>query len=220
MMQRILLALVLLVPMSATAQANTLKAHGGPTQTQVESLPADAANWYVSVMGDPSDPEFRKVTAWFQTNPELMKLARRTHYSAMTTNSRLYRARYAKTVPTLPCIRVQSPDGKVLCQLSGDNIPLTSAACYRAIRHHCLRCQPAPQPNIHYHIHKQEPQPKTPRPEPKTPFEDSIDNSIIKSDEPAVEEPSWEPPIWLLILLGLSALGAGVGLEWRKSTVA
>ena len=213
-MQRILLALVLLVSMSATTQANVLKAHGGPTQTQVEALPADAANWYVSVMGDPTDSEFRKVTSWFQTNPELMKLARRTHYSAMTTKSRLYRARYAKTVPSLPCIRVQSPDGKVLCQLSGDNIPLTSVACYRAIRNHCLRCRPAPQPqpNIHYHIHKQEPQL-----EPETPFEDPIDDSIIKSDEP--EEPSWEPPIWLLILLGVSALGVGVGLEWRKSTV-
>ena len=214
-MNRIVILLALLLPLTATASANELKAHGGPASAQVQALPADASQWYVSVMGNPSDPEFQKLTRWFKTDPNLSKLAAKTHYSAIPATSKLYQARYAATVPKLPCVRIQAPTGKVLCQLSGDNIPVSSAACWRALRHHSYRCQPQtqPQPNIHYHIHKQEKPAPDPVPD-SAPFDDTV---VDETDEPSGDAP-WEAPIWLICLLGAVALAVGVGVEWKRSS--
>lgn len=206
-MKNLILCLALLVAtiVPTTLCADTLKAHGGPMQ--VENLPADANNWYVSVMGNPSDPEYQKLVQWFQTNPQLQTLADRTHYSVIPSTSQLYRKRYAPTAATLPCVRVQTADGTVLCQLSGDNIPATSPAMYSAIKTYCLRrCDPSPQPNIHYHIHKTEPEAK-PEPKPETPFE----------DEP-LPTPAEDKPLWpWLIVVGVVSIVVGVAHEWRKS---
>jgi hypothetical protein len=199
-----------LATLSTASYADSLKAHGGPVTNRVETLPADADNWYVSVMGDPSDPEYQKVVAWFQTNPQLQTLADRTHYSVIPATGAMYRQRYASTVPALPCVRVQTADGTVLCQLSGDNIPATSPAMYQAVKSYCIRrTTPAPQPNIHYHF-QVEPKPTPdPVPPPKKPFED---------DEPVAEDKPAELPLWpWLVGAGVLSLAIGVGHEWRKS---
>ena len=114
-----------------------------------------------------------------------------------------WQGRYAKGTPKVPCVRIQSADGKVMYQVCGQNIPMSADALDRAIRTGIFRrrrCCPSPQP---------QPQP-VPDPEPQP-----LDH--VGPPDVAPEPASNMPPFWLLgVLLTLGA-GAGVANKWKET---
>jgi hypothetical protein len=212
-MIRVLFSLTLLAivatacPCWANDQADELKADAEfgvkYAKQRVFNLPADESKWYVSVIGSPTDAKYRMLNRWFDSHPSLKHLKAQTHFHQIATTSTMYRSRYAKGTPKVPCVRIQSADGKVMYQVCGQNIPMSADALDRAIRAGVFRrrrCRPSPQP---------QPQP-VPDPEPQP-----LDH--VGPPDVAPEPANNMPPFWLLgVLLTLGA-GAGVANKWKET---
>lgn len=211
-----LLASVACMPADATEWR--CDADGGVkfTTERVVDLPQDQERWYCSILGHPADPQFQQLCRWFDADAELNRIKRGTHFSVIDTTSLMYRHRYRNSTGLLPCLRVQDSTGKVVYQVSGRNIPLTSEALCNSIRSSCLRRRVQPQPT------------PRPRPQPVNPdmnihyhFSSPDDKTPDKEEQPDVFEPS-EPQqgsgwVWILVGAGLAAVLTGVAYEWRKS---
>lgn len=132
---------------------------------------------YVTVMGVQGEPKYEACKMAFTANMRV-----NVHYSEMNTESGMFKNRYAATVPALPCVRVQSPDGTVLFQKSGPSLDVASiqAGCRPF-------CKPQPKP--------------TPAVEPKLEPETSTPQADVQAD---VEADGPNP-----LLLGLLAVGGG-----------
>ena len=72
-------------------------------------------------------PATRKSSGWFDSNPSLAKLKTQVHFCPVTTNTPIYPERYAGNVKGLPTVRMQKPDGTVVYEGAGKDIPLTAA---------------------------------------------------------------------------------------------
>ena len=200
-MKHILLSLVCLLSMSSGVFAiqNGVK----HTQERVITLPQDQGKWYVSLFGDPNDPKFQLLQQWFQLHSGLDNLRGQTHFNVYPTTSTRYQ-RYAKTLPGLPCIRVQNSEGVVASEFWNEYIPMSGESLYQGIRGDlqdkaswgCLRrrrCRPKPQPT---------PEP-VPTPEP----------ILAPVDTPPVLAPEPQKPSFPWLLAVLSALaGGGLGV--------
>jgi hypothetical protein len=177
------------------------------TQERVITLPQDQGQWYVSVFGNLTDTKYKQVKEWFRSHPGLINLRGQVHYNEYIENGPRYQ-RYAKTMPGLPCIRVQNSKGKVISEFWGEYIPLSSASLYRGICKdmskvkavktggplRCLKRKCCPNRN------PPEPEP-TPEPTPTTDTPPVVDT-------PPVTQGSFP---WLL--LGLSIVtGGGIGV--------
>ena len=176
-------------------------------QERIVTLPQDQATWYLSLFGDTNDPIFQELKAWFKTNEGLANLKKQVHYNEYTTDQVRY-DRYAKSMPGLPCIRVQNGEGVVTSEHWKDNIPMSSKALFQGIcgdlkdktswgclrRRRNDRCNPQPQP-------QPEPQPEPPPDLPIGP------PKIQPEPEPEPEAPGF--PWGLTILSAL--IGGGVG---------
>ena len=172
---------------------------------RVISLPQDQQKPYVTVFGDPHDEQFRQLVTWFDRHETLNDLKRKSHFATMPTDSTMFATRYASTVNQLPCIRIQSASGEVLCQLSGGNIPLSPEAMANCIDTTLRRrnAQPSPQPNLNYHLHYNMPD----------------DKPDSKPDQPDVfvkEASMFDVPTWAFFALGITAMVAGVAVQWVK----
>lgn len=218
-MKNVLLALAVLASSVGAACAKDYRcdANGGVyyTTSRVVDLPQDQSRWYVTVIGDTSNPQFNQITSWFNTHPELRKLASNTHYSVMDTNSAMYRGRREQSAqyapPSLPCIRIQDQSGQVVYQVSGRNIPLSPEALVNSMQATCFGCLRDRRPlqsspyNLHYHFQVQpEQQAVTPK------EEDKIEDVFNKGDAMFVI------PTWAYFVIGIIMLSVGIGVQWVK----
>lgn len=95
--------------------------------------PQDQGMWYVSVFGTETDAKYQQLTSWFKSNEGLKALRDQTHYNEYTTDQVRFK-RYEKSLPGLPCIRIQDEKGKVRSEYWSENIPITVEALYQGIR--------------------------------------------------------------------------------------
>jgi hypothetical protein len=185
------------------------------TQERVIDLPQDGGNWYLSVYGDPDDPRYIQLKQWLYTNSVLVDFRKQTHYNGISSKHPRYQ-RYAKTMPGLPCIRLQNSKGVVVSEFWDDNIPMTSEALVQGIKGDmqdkaswgCLRKRrnpsPCPTPDTN----------PTPKPQPvptpiDTPPKFEPDPEPDKEVGPAPEPKPGFP--WGLALLS-AVIGGIVGV--------
>ena len=202
-MKRFLMILVLLaIPCVALADV----------QERV-SPPNDAGAWYVSVFGDPTDAKFQQLKSWFGTHEGLKALREQVHYNEYASDQLRFK-RYEKTLPGLPCVRMQNEKGQVKSEFWSDNIPITSDALYRAMRSDlqnkaewglfrkrrgCPNNQPAPTP--------------TPPAKPPAPAKPPVGPPVLPPD-PEPEAPGF--PFLLAVLSTLIGAGIGVAQGYKK----
>jgi hypothetical protein len=202
-MKRFLLILVLLLALPFGAMAGV--------QERI-APPQDQGAWYVSVFGDPTDAKFQQIKGWFKTHEGLKYLRDQVHYNEYASDQLRFK-RYEKTLPGLPCVRMQNEKGKVISEYWADNIPITSEALYLGMRgdlqnkaEGCLfgkrRRRSCPNRN-----------PPTPPPTPPVapPPTPPVGPPVLPPDP---EKPGFP---WILAVLS-TLVGAGIGVAqgWQK----
>jgi len=125
------LCLLALFGVVAPCLADTV--NGVLAEERVVNLPQDSAKWYVSVVGSANDARYNGVVGWFSTNTNLKKLKDQVHFCQVTSDTAIYKDRYAANVKGLPTVRVQKPDGVVVYEASGKNLPMTAEGLYGVI---------------------------------------------------------------------------------------
>jgi hypothetical protein len=193
--------------------------NGVLAEERVVNLPQDQGKWYISVVGNATDPRYNEIVGWFDNNAGLKKLRNQVHFCPVTSDTAIYQSRYAANVKGLPTVRMQKPDGIVVYEAAGKNIPMTAAGLNGALagavsnaqglrpvlpwrREMERRCPgpcPNPQPN---------PQPQ-PDPEPQ-PIDDGGPPIL---DDPPVESTL---PWGLLPLLCVAGLAVGIACGYGK----
>lgn len=211
------LCVLALCAVAAPCFADTV--NGVLAEERVVRLPNDSAKWYVSVVGDANDPRYNEIAEWFNTNPSLKKLRDQVHFCPVTTDTGIYKERYAPNVKGLPTVRVQKPDGTVVYEAAGKNLPLTAGGLNGAIagavsnaqgirpvlpwRREMERRCPGPCPN---------PQPQ-PQPQPDPEPQPIDDGGAPVIDDPPVES---AVPWGLLPLLCVAGLAVGIACGYGK----
>ena len=133
-MNKLLLSvLCLLVVFAAAAPCLADTVNGVLAEERIVSLPQDQGKWYVSVVGNATDPRYNEIVGWFDTNASLKKLKNQVHFCPVTSGTAIYQARYASNVKGLPTVRMQKPDGTVVYEAAGKNLPLTAAGLNGAL---------------------------------------------------------------------------------------
>jgi hypothetical protein len=225
-MNRLLLSACLLLAVFAAVVpsfADTATANGVLAEERVVNLPNDKGKWYISVVGNTNDAAYLRVLGWFGANPSLKALKDKVHFCPVTADTAIYQARYAANVKGLPTVRVQKPDGVVVYEAAGKNLPLTAEGLYGAIagainnaqgirpilpwrRDMERRCPgPCPTPNP-------QPQPQ-PDPDPQ-PIDDG--GPPLVDPPPAAE--GW--PLWGLALLVNGGFLVGLAAGYGRKLVA
>jgi hypothetical protein len=224
-MNRVLLSVCLLLAVSAAVVpsfADTATANGVLAEQRVVNLPNDQGKWYISVVGNANDAAYLRVLGWFEATASLKGLKNQVHFCPVTAGTPIYQERYAANVKGLPTVRVQKPDGTVVYEASGKNLPMTAEGLYGAIagavntaqgirpilpwrrdmERRCPGPGPCPTPN---------PQP-SPGPQPD-PEPQPIDDGGAPDLDPQPAAEGW--PLWGLALLVnggfLVGLAAGYG---------
>jgi hypothetical protein len=204
-MNKLLLSVLCLLAVFAAAVpcfADTV--NGVLAEERIVSLPQDQGKWYVSVVGNATDSRYNEIVGWFGTHASLKKLKNQVHFCPVTSDTATYQARYTGNVKALPTVRMQKPDGTVVYEAAGKNIPMTAGGLNGALagavstaaglrpvlpwRRDMERRCPGPCPNP-----QPQPQPQ-PDPEPQ-PLDDNGSPNV--DPEPAAE--GW--PLWGLALL-------------------
>jgi len=133
-MNRVLLSVCLLLAvLAAPCFADTATANGVLAEQRVVNLPNDQGKWYISVVGNANDTAYTRVLDWFEANVSLKGLKNKVHFCPVTAGTPIYQERYAANVKGLPTVRVQKPDGTVVYEASGKNLPMTAEGLYGAI---------------------------------------------------------------------------------------
>jgi len=135
-MNRILVSVCLLLAVLAAVVpsfADTATDNGVLAEQRVVNLPNDQGKWYISVVGNANDAAYLRVLGWFEANPSLKGLKNKVHYCLVTAGTPTYQERYAANVKGLPTVRVQKPDGTVVYEAAGKNLPMTAEGLYGAI---------------------------------------------------------------------------------------
>jgi hypothetical protein len=223
-MNRVLLFLCLLLvavaPCFAVGATTAATTNGVLAQERVVNLPNDQGKWYISVVGEATDPAYLRTLSWFETDANLKNLKSKVHFCPVTTAHPMYQERYAANVKGLPTVRVQKADGTRVYEAAGKNLPMTADGLYGAIagavstaqglrpilpwrRDMEGRCPgpcPTPTPN------------PTPDPDPQ-PIDDG--------GAPIVDPPADEPwPLWGLALLVNVGLLVGLVSGYGRKLVA
>jgi len=107
--------------------------YGVIAQKPTINLPQDQGKWYVSVVGDQANQQYRQIANWFQTNRDLRKLRYQTHYNEILLGTATYEERYKPNVKGLPTVRIQDSKSRVVYEASGNNIPYSAGGLYAAI---------------------------------------------------------------------------------------
>jgi len=199
--------------------------NGVLAEERVVNLPQDQDKWYISVVGDAADGRYKEVSGWFDSNPSLLKLKTQVQFCPVETNTPIYQERYAGNIKGLPTVRMQKPDGTVVYESAGKDIPLTAAGLNAAfasavneaqglrpilpwrrdVDRRLNNCQPQPPPKL-------EPQPQhDPDPEPQP---------INDGGTPDVEPDAVVWAAWLLAPICGAALLAGLCLGYGKKLTA
>uniref|UniRef100_A0A6M3KWS6 Uncharacterized protein n=1 Tax=viral metagenome TaxID=1070528 RepID=A0A6M3KWS6_9ZZZZ len=178
----------------------------GDTQERV-APPADSGKMHFSIVGEKGDSQYENVKSLFYSNEDLAAFRKGVYFHEVESGTAIYRERYQPNVSGLPTIRLQLPDGVVVYERAGANVPSSVLAMKLELEFACAvgdvswrcnpwkRCRPQPAPV--------EPQPEEPPViEPFVPIEqEQSDNS------------------WLLTLaICLSCVAGAVGgvvYEWK-----
>ena len=174
-------------------------------QERVVELPQDQGMWYVSLFGDSTDPQYRKLQQWFQADKGLASLRGQVHYNEYTIDTARFQ-RYAESLPSLPCLRIQNSQGTVISEFWSDYIPKSSALLYQGIAED-LQGKASFRFVIHhrrYHCPDRQVEPLPATPSQPAPILDT---------PPVIDEPEPKKPgiPWLLVGLAI-VVGAGVGV--------
>jgi hypothetical protein len=102
-------------------------ANGVLAEERVVNLPNDQAKWYISVVGDTNDARYNEILGWFDSNTNLNKLKSQVHFNPVTTDTAIYKERYAPNVSGVPTVRLQKANGDVIYEASGVDIPMTAS---------------------------------------------------------------------------------------------
>ncbi len=193
--------------------------NGVLAEERIVNLPKDQGKWYVSVVGNATDSRYNEIVGWFDTNPSLKKLKNQVHFCPVTSDTAIYQARYAANVKGLPTVRMQKPDGTVVYEAAGKNIPMTAAGLNGALagavsnaqglrpilpwRREMERRCPGPCPN---------PQPN-PQPQPDPEPQPIDDGGAPVIDDPPVES---TVPWAFLPLCCFTGLAVGVACGYGR----
>ena len=214
-MKKLLLsALCLLAVFAAATPCLGDTVNGVLAEERVVNLPQDQGKWYVSVIGNATDPRYNEIVGWFDTNGNLKKLKNQTHFCPVTSDTAIYQSRYASNVKALPTVRMQKADGTVVYEAAEKNLPMTAAGLNGALasavsaaqgirpvlpwRKDMERRNTVPSPN---------PQPQ-PDPEPQP-----IDDNGPPNVEP---EPQADLPPWGVTLICLAGVLIGVASGYGR----
>jgi len=219
-MNKLVLCALCLLALIATVPGFADTVNGVLAEERIVNLPQDSAKWYVSVVGNTNDARYNEIVGWFNTNVSLTKLRDQVHFCPVTSDTGIYKERYSGNVKGLPTVRVQKPDGAVVYEAAGKNVPMTAGGLNGAIagavsnaqglrpvlpwrREMERRCPgPCPTPNPNPNP---EPQPD---PEPQ-PIDDG--GAPILDEQPAEISVPWGllPPLCLAGLVVGVACGYG-----------
>lgn len=219
-MKRLLLALCALACIfAATAPCFADATYGVLAEERVINLPADQGKWYVSVVGNATNAQYQTIVRWFDTNAHLKNLKTRIHFCLVITGTAIYQERYASNVKGLPTVRFQQPNGVVIYEAAGNNLPFTAEGLYGAMADSINKVQgrsilpwrrnhvcpgPCPGPG--------------PQPDPVDPEPQPIDPEPPITPEPPIDPVQSDlPPIWLMALVLIVSAGIGVGVQWRDT---
>ncbi len=195
--------------------------YGVRVKERIVNLPNDDGKWYLSVIGDPDDVQYKSLRMDFKSG-DLRKLRGQVHYCPIEKGTSAYLERYAKNVSSLPTVRLQDHEGVIIYEAAGNKLPITPEGLYGAMANAIMRAQglevfapwrrrPCPSPC------------PTPRPSPGPSPVPNVDPEPAPLDGGAAPtvEPATGPGVWLYVLFGIfSFLGggvAGVAVEWKKT---
>ena len=211
----LLYSVVLLYCFGTTCYADSIN-YGVIVNERVINLPNDQAKWYVSVVGNIDDVKYNEILGWFDTNEKLIDFKKQIHFCPVTSDTTIYIERYADNIKVLPTIRVQQPDGTIVYESSGKNIPISPEGLYSAVAKSVERilpwrnkmedrCRPQPQPT---------PQPiPTPDPEPQ-PIDDGGPPII---DTPSKSKCPARVAVGVLLVSIVLGTVAGLASTWKKT---
>jgi hypothetical protein len=119
---------------------------------RVIDLPDDGHAWYTTVLtGEKLSAGDQQLLAWFDREPELVRLKQQTHFNHYTPRSAVYKNVARAASNGLPAVVLQDSTGAVVYKASGDNVPKQPWPLIRGIidciRAHCPHCpRPKPKP--------------------------------------------------------------------------
>lgn len=202
------------------------------TQERVVNLPNDSGKWFISIAGNRGDRRYDILLNWFDTSAKLNKFKVQVHFWKVDSNTPLYQRRFAPNTKVLPVVRVQKPDGTVVYQTSGVNIPTNALGLYSEIAKavntsqcpdgRCpIRPRPKPRPDP-----QPEPQPKpqpTPSPEPAPDQAPVVPDTVPDTapDAPVIDKTADGIPTALIVaaVIACVMIGGAIGLvvQWKKT---
>jgi len=211
----ILLVLVLCVSVVGAAEV----------EERVIDLPADQGKWYISVVGE-RNAEYRKLVVWFGTNKSLVSLRNQTHFRCITTDTAIFKDRYASNTKGLPMVRVQGPKGVVVYEAYGAGLPVTAKGLYTQIAVAAKRVKNAnqvlPWRRLMERKQRQSPTPSPPTVPPADPPPlDYEAQPIDFEDAPEFEGVDDSPSTALVVILAIiGALAGGITgvvVQWKRT---
>jgi len=173
---------------------------------RVIDLPDDGHAWYTTVVtSEQPTPRERAVLAWFDREPELIRLKQQTHFHHYTPKSAVYKNVEPAIANGLPAVIVQDGTGAVVYKVSGDNVPNASWPLVRGIidciRAHCPHC-PRPKP-------KPTPAPPDEKPAPVEPPSDKLVIPDVVGPNDNTPEDARDDTLVVTIGAFLAAVGVG-----------
>lgn len=195
---------------------STVKTEARSTGKQVLNLPQDENKLYLTLYGDPSDEHYVNLKKWFNENAELRSIRTQCHFSAIDTDSKLFKDRYADEVDaaSAPCIRFVTPGGVELLKIEGKYIPMSDMSLTKGIRTGLMK-------RLFGNDDEQKQEKKRPDEKLKEAIDNKIDNDI---NLPPVATAIFGPIIhvvvgvvFVLVILGCGALGVVNTIKQAKA---
>lgn len=195
-------------------------------EERVIDLPKDSGKWYISIIGDPKNAQYKSILRRFSHDKNLKALRAQVHFWIVPTTGPAYKERYEKNTKVLPTIRVQKNDGEVVWEAAAQGIPRTANGLYVAIKNSSLKAMAilpwrrngTVLPWRDQMERKYQPVPQ-PLPLPTPVLVDPEPAPIDNGGPPEFEDTG--PARWVVVLSAIaSALaGGGYGLfsQWKKT---
>ena len=210
----VLALFAVVVPCFAETASNGVLA-----EERVVNLPKDQGKWYISVCGrSTDDARYQEILKWFDTDPGLAQLKRQVQFCPNTADMAIFQERYAD-LKTLPAVRMQDAQGRVMYVACGKDIPWTSQGLNGALVGAVVDVQDTGDRILPWRreMERRLPAP-TPRPAP-TPAPDPdvapIDDGGAPHVEPLDANLAGLPP-WLLAPICGVGLVLGLGLGYGR----
>jgi uncharacterized protein (UPF0248 family) len=200
-----------------------ITAFAGPIGERIMNVPQDQNKWYVSVVGETGNTQYKEILSWFDSG-ELKNFKDQVFFIPVTTQNPIYADRYEKNTKTLPMVRVQDAEGIRIYEVQGTEIPATARALTLEIGRHAAEYTAAKQAQDAKDS-KQRNRKPDPKPTPdkvKIPVAPDPDPQPLSNiGIPKIDLPPWymfpgveDEQIKTIAIVGILALL--VLLPWRK----